>query len=137
MQRGVIPEDTRVSNWNHCGGRAGEKKAPAFCRNSAGAFPDVYDTASRCTERRLIPSFRAVTRKELPEARSRRTSRGVAVRVFGRPSVLPRARAIASPAFVRSLRLMRSCFASVAATEIITSRNTPQESKYCSVKLRY
>jgi hypothetical protein len=43
-----------VLKTNDCGGYAGKKKAPANPNESVGAFSGDYDTASLCTERRLI-----------------------------------------------------------------------------------
>jgi hypothetical protein len=48
----------------------------------------------------------------------------------GLPIILPLARATLSPAMVRSDILARSCFASVANIEIITSLNGPVESSH-------
>lgn len=54
----------------------------------------------------------------------------------GRPSRFPLARAVSSPALTRSLMRTRSCFATVAMISITALLKIPQESTYCSVKLR-
>ena len=63
---------------------------------------------------------------------SERTVRIVSSGSGGLPSLLLFARATLSPAIVRSDILARSCFASVANIEIITSLNGPVESSHCS-----
>lgn len=64
-----------VSETTDLGGDADKKKPAAFPRKSGSGFSDLYDTAAnRCAERNEILSWRAVARKDLPEARSFRTS---------------------------------------------------------------
>ena len=61
---------------------------------------------------------------------SERTARTVSSGRGGLPSLLPLARATLSPAIVRSDILTRSCMASVANIETITSLNGPVESSH-------
>ena len=54
----------------------------------------------------------------------------------GRPPMRPCLRAFFGPATLLSERLMRSCFPITARIARTASLNTPQLSRYCSVKLR-
>ena len=79
------------------------------------------------------PVLFAIFRAPIPACWfSVRTVRTVSSGSGGLPSLLPLARATLSPAIVRSDILPRSCLASVANIEIITSLNGPVESNHCS-----